>query len=275
MRARRAGQQAVWWLPPPALGSGRKRAWFRFYAELNDCLPAGRRQRDCPYRFDVPGSVKDAIEAFGVPHVAVDLVLVNGRSVAFDYLLQPGDRVSVFPVFEGLEIAGTTRVRAEPLRVVRFVADVHLGRLARYLRMAGFDTLYWPKAEDAYLAELAAQGRILLTRDIGLLKRNAVTHGHWVRATAARAQLAEVLARFDLCGRVAPFRRCMRCNTPLEPISREEVRGHVPEGVWQTYETFARCPTCRRIYWKGSHCDRMWAMLQAAMRGRGAERQAD
>jgi uncharacterized protein len=275
VRARRATQQAAWWVPPPPLGSGRHRAWFRFYAELNDYLPDARRHRDGPYHFDVPGSVKDAIEAFGVPHVAVDLVLVNGRSVSFDYLVHPGDRVSVYPVFERLEIKGTTKVRADPLREIRFVADVHLGRLARYLRMAGFDTLYWRKAEDAYLAELASEGRILLTRDLGLLKRNAVTHGYWLRETSARAQLAEVLARFDLYDRVQPFRRCMRCNTPLEPIAREEVRGRVPEGVWECYKSFAWCPTCRRVYWKGSHYDRMRDMLRAAMEGHAGSADRD
>lgn len=275
MHARRAGPKRSPWDPPPAVGSGREAAWFRFYAELNDYLPVARRQRDCPYRFDVPGSVKDAIEAFGVPHVAVDLVLVNGRSVGFGHVVQPGDRVSVYPVFEAIEIADVTQVRAAPLRDIRFVVDVHLGRLARYLRMAGFDTLYWREAADAFLADLATAGRILLTRDLGLLKRNAVTHGYWVRATAAQAQLAEVLARFDLYDRVEPFRRCMRCNTPLEPVAREEVRGRVPEGIWQTQRSYAWCPGCRRVYWKGSHYDRMRAMLRRAMRGRGAEGRVD
>lgn len=263
MRTRRANHSGSWWEPPPTLGSGGQHAWFRFYAELNDYLPACRRQRDCPYRFDVPGSVKDAIEAFGVPHVAVDLVLVNGRSVAFDYLVQPGDRVSVYPVFEALEIVDATQVRSMPLRQVRFVADVHLGRLARYLRLAGFDTLYWRDAEDAALAELAAQGRILLTRDLGLLKRNAVTHGYWLRATDAREQLAEVLDRFDLADRIQPFQRCMRCNAVLEPCSREAVRGRVPEGIWRTHQQFVRCPGCQRVYWRGSHYDRMRTMLRS------------
>jgi len=241
-------------------------AWLRFYAELNDYLPACRRQRDCPLRFDVPGSAKDAIEAFGVPHVAVDLVLVNGRSAAFDQLLQPGDRVSVYPVYESLDIGDATRVRPQPLRHLRFVADVHLGRLARYLRLAGFDCLYSRDAEDAALAELAAQGRILLTRDLGLLKRNAVTHGHWVRATAPREQLAEVLARFDLYDRVRPFSRCLRCNEPLEPLPREDARDRVPVGVWRTQDQFATCPRCRRVYWRGSHYDRMCAMLADCLR---------
>lgn len=261
MRARRANHNGHWWEPPPALGTGRHVAWLRFYAELNDYLPACRRQRDCPLRFDVPGSAKDAIEAFGVPHVAVDLLLINGRSAAFDQPLQPGDRVSVYPVYESLEISDATRVRPQPLRHLRFVADVHLGRLARYLRLAGFDCLYSRDADDATLAELAAQGRILLTRDLGLLKRNAVTHGHWVRATAPRQQLAEVLARFDLYDRVRPFSLCLRCNVPLEPLAREDARGRVPAGVWRTQDRFACCPRCHRVYWRGSHYDRMRAML--------------
>ncbi len=274
MRARRANNEGVWWEPPPAVGAGRHVAWLRFYAELNDHLPACRRQRDCPLRFDVPGSAKDAIEAFGVPHVAVDLLLINGRSVAFDQLLQPGDRVSVYPVYEALEIAAATRVRPQPLRHLCFVADVHLGRLARYLRLAGFDCLYSRDAEDAALAEMAAQGRILLTRDLGLLKRNAVTHGYWVRATAPRAQLAEVLARFDLYDRVQPFSLCLRCNEPLEPLPREDARDRVPEGVWRTQDRFACCPRCRRVYWRGSHYDRMRALLADCLRQRDADLRA-
>jgi hypothetical protein len=133
-----------------------------------------------------------------VPHTEVDLILVNDRSVEWTYQPQEGDRVAVYPVFESMDITPLIRLRPLPLREVRFVLDGHLGRLAAYLRMLGFDTWYQNHVDDAVLAQTSKdEQRILLTRDQGLLKRSAVTHGYWVRATAPREQLREVMARFD------------------------------------------------------------------------------
>ncbi len=159
------------------------RATLRFYAELNDFLPAEDRHQ--PVERPVHGrpSIKDLIEAAGVPHTEVDLVLVNGESVDFAYPVRDGDRISVYPVFESMDIAAVTRVRPEPLRELRFVLDVHLGRLAAYLRLAWFDAFYRNDVDDAELARIAAGGRVLLTRDQGLLKRRAVQRGYWLRAT--------------------------------------------------------------------------------------------
>ena len=114
----------------------RNQALFRFYAELNDFLPAERRQRTLPCPFELSGSVKDMIESLGVPHTEVDLILANGRSVDFAYLVQDGDYISVYPVFESIDISPVLRVRPEPLRETAFVLDVHLGRLAVF--HAGF-----------------------------------------------------------------------------------------------------------------------------------------
>src|SRR5262249_31383318 len=154
------------------------RACFRFYAELNDFLPPGRRGVTFTYSFEGSPSIKDLIEALGVPHTEVDLILVNGESVDFAYRVREGDRISVYPVFESLDITPLLRVRPRPLRETRFVLDTHLGRLAAYLRLLGFDTLYRNDAGDDELARISSgEGRILLTRDRGLLKRSQVTHG--------------------------------------------------------------------------------------------------
>ena len=167
---------------------------FRFYEELNDFLPPARRKRD----FAIPynrASVKDMIESLGVPHTEVDLILANGISVDFSYLVRPGDRISVYPEFESFDIAGLTRLRPEPLRQPRFVLDTHLGKLARYLRLLGFDTLYSNSYSDAELARISAGGdkRILLTRDHGLLKRAQVTHGYFVREIVPELQAREAI----------------------------------------------------------------------------------
>jgi len=193
-------------------------ARFRFYAELNDFLPLESRGCYLERQFATGGSVKDFIESFGVPHTEVDLVLVNGETVDFSYRVRDGDGVSVYPVFESFDIAPVSRVRPAPLRDLRFVLDVHLGRLAAYLRMAGFDATYRNDAADAELAEAAERERkVLLTRDRYLLMRTKVDRGYWVRSADPRQQLAEVLKRFQLADSLRPFTRCLVCNGELAP----------------------------------------------------------
>jgi uncharacterized protein with PIN domain len=244
-----------------------KSAWFRFYAELNDFLPPERRMAAFERRFIDSAPVKDMIESLGVPHTEIDLILANGKSVDFSYVVQDGDRVSVYPVFEALDITPTIRLRPQPLRESRFVLDTHLGRLAAYLRMVGFDTLYRNDYGDKELAGASRdEGRILLTRDVGLLKRTAVTHGYFVRETAVRRQFVEVMRRFDLFRQARPFTRCLRCNTLLEKVSEEEIADRLPPRAAALYHEFRRCPGCARVYWKGGHYDRMREFLEAAGR---------
>jgi len=233
-------------------------AEFRFYEELNDFLSPARRKRDFTYTFHGRPAVKDAIEALGVPHPEVDLILVNGASVDFGHPLGDGDRVSVYPVFESLDIARATRLRPRPLREPRFILDVHLGRLARHLRLLGFDTRYANDAADAAIAAAAArERRIVLTRDRGLLKHSAVTRGYWVRATAPRAQAAEVIRRFQLEARIRPFTRCLECNGVLRAVDKAAVADRLPPRARRLHDTFAECPGCRRLYWPGSHHRRL------------------
>jgi uncharacterized protein with PIN domain len=238
-------------------------ARFRFYAELNDFLPPELRMIsfDCP--FDGRQTVKHLIESLGVPHTEVDLVLVNGRSVDFAELIADGDLVSVYPVFEGFDITPVSRVRPKPLRQTRFVLDAHLGRLASYLRMAGFDTLYRNDYDDRQLARISAdEHRIMLTRDRGLLMRSAVTHGYYVRETAPRRQLEEVVRRLDLAASLKPFTRCMACNETLRAISKEAVADRMPPMSRAHYDDVRECPGCGRVFWKGSHYRRMERILQ-------------
>jgi uncharacterized protein with PIN domain len=239
-------------------------ARFRFYAELNDFISPERRARTFTHEFFDLAPVKDLIESFGVPHTEVDLILANGESVDFTYVVRGGDFVSVYPVFEALDITPLLRVRPEPLRDPRFVLDTHLGRLAGYLRMLGFDTLYRNDYRDEDLARISRdEHRILLTRDVGLLKRGMVTHGYYVRETAVRRQLVEVLRRFDLLCAARPFMRCLRCNTLLERVAKELVEDKLPPRTAELYDEFLRCPGCGRIYWKGGHYQRMQAFIHS------------
>jgi hypothetical protein len=233
-------------------------ATFRFYEELNEFLPPARRKRDFQHEFAGRVSVKDVIESLGVPHTEVDLILVNGRSVGFDALLADGDRIAVYPMFEALDVTPLTRLRPRPLRVTRFVLDAHLGRLARHLRLLGFDTLYRNDYGDAELARLSQQERrILLTRDRGLLKRSVVTRAAYLRETDPRRQLEEVLRRFDLQRAVRPFSRCIRCNGRLARVARRALEGEVGPAILERHTLFRRCRGCGQVYWPGTHYGRM------------------
>ncbi|MGH9254513.1 MAG: Mut7-C RNAse domain-containing protein [Vicinamibacterales bacterium] len=235
---------------------------FRFYEELNDYLPAERRKRSFTRVVTGTPSVKDAIEALGVPHTDIDLILVNGRSVRWDCKLRGGERIAVYPMFERFDITPLLRLRPKPLREPRFVADVHLGTLARYLRLLGFDTRYGNDLTDAELALLTAHGRrVLLTRDVGLLKRKSVVRGHWLRSRDPEEQLEEVVAALQLQRALRPFTRCMGCNGCLAPIVRLAVRGAVPDRVYRRFRAFVRCRRCRRIYWRGTHFQRLQRLV--------------
>lgn len=240
-------------------------AEFRFYAELGDFLPPDRRQRTFVHEFTGTPSVKDTIEALGVPHTEVDLILVNGVSSGFDAPLRDGARVAVYPVLERLDVGPLTRVRPEPLRTVRFIADVHLGTLARYLRLVGFDTVWRNDLDDDVIIETAVAGkRIVLTRDRGILRNGRVTHGYWVRAEDPPSQLEEVVRALDLGARIRPYTRCLECNGELETITAEQARPHVPEPVHRAFDEFSRCAGCGRVYWPGSHRARLDALIAAA-----------
>ena len=251
--------------PDPRHGPDWRDAWFRVYAELNDFVPPAQRGRQFRHRFRGTPSVKDCIEAMGVPHTEVDVILVDGASVGFDHLLRGGERVAVYPVFERLDVSPVQRLRPAPLRESRFVADVHLGTLARYLRLLGFDTAWNNAMDDSGIIELSlSERRIILTRDRGILRNGRVTHGYWLRNTDPLAQLREVVAALQLGASLRPYTRCMECNGRVQPLDRREVLGQVPLQVFLVYRDFSRCQGCRRVYWAGSHQGRLEAVIDAA-----------
>ncbi|MGZ4897148.1 MAG: Mut7-C RNAse domain-containing protein [Candidatus Angelobacter sp.] len=240
-------------------------AEFRFYGPLNDFLPPQPCSALFTHSFLLPGSVKDMIEAFGVPHTEVDLILANGHSVDFSYRVQDGDRIAVYPAFFVIDISALSGVQRAPDRFW-FVLDGHLGSLAGYLRILGFDALYRNDWDDEELARISAQeGRILLTRDRGLLKRGSVTYGYFIRATAPRRQLQEVIRRYGLRPLVQPFVRCIRCNGLLRAIDKESVRSRLPERIAKHFVEFTMCDSCGRVYWQGSHFHHMKRFLGEVM----------
>ena len=237
-------------------------ATFRFYEELNDFLAPERRRRE----FTVPcaraATTKHMIEALGVPHTEVELIQLNGASVGFGTLLHDGDRVAVYPKFEAFDITPLLRVRQQPLRDLRFVADTHLGSLARLLRMMGFDTLHDNGFADDEIEQIAfTQRRIVLTRDRDLLKRRSVTHGCYVHALRPQEQLCEVSERLQLARSARPFTLCPVCNAPLHAVDKARVEHRLPPRVRELYHSFSTCEVCGRVFWEGEHWQRMRALV--------------
>lgn len=235
---------------------------FRFYEELNDFLPSSKRKKRFEHSFIDRTSVKDMIESLGIPHTEVDLILVNGNSVNFSYLVNDGDDISVYPAFESLDITNLQHLRAKPLRKPKFILDVHLGTLAKYMRMLGLDTLYRNDYTDEEIVELSLkEKRTILTKDKGILKRTEVTHGCWIRNTKIDDQITEVINRFDLKYQIKEFSRCLLCNSTLKKIAKEKVVDRLPQKVKQYQHKFCYCKHCDKIYWKGSHYAKMLAIM--------------
>ncbi|MFI2812743.1 Mut7-C RNAse domain-containing protein [Microbulbifer sp. JSM ZJ756] len=240
------------------------RTQFEFSASLEDFLPAHRRGRPILLERDYPGAVKDAIESLGVPHVEVDRIVVGGQVVGFGYQLEDGDQVQVYP-----QAGNEYRLVPPPLPEPAFVLDCHLGRLARYLRLLGFDSLFEGNYHDRQLLEISLeQDRTLLTRDRDLLKRKALRRGYYVRATRPRRQLHEVAGHFRLASMLRPFTRCMVCNGLLSPVARQAIEEYLQPRTRRYYGDFLQCGDCRRIYWKGSHFQRLQRLV-GEIRGSG------
>lgn len=234
----------------------------RYYAELNDFLPPSARFHDEAHSVQEGQSVESFLRQQGIPLAVVDLVLVNGASVAPGHPLHAGDRLSIYPVFESFDIGAVQRLRPGPLRTPRFVLDVHLGKLATLLRMLGFDALYRSRAGDEELVAISkSEGRALLSRDRKLVARPDLERAYRVRHQHPDDQLVELLDRFQLDDCLHPFTRCLCCNAVLEAAPSAEACERVPPRVRQMYREFWRCPSCRRIYWRGSHYERMRAKV--------------
>ena len=230
----------------------------RFYAELNDHLPAPAGFREIALAGLDGQAVGPFLDRLGIPLEEVDLILVNGEPVSLDHLLGAGDRVSVYPVFESFDISALQRLRPEPLRVPRFVLDVHLGRLCTLLRMLGIDARYKSHCPDAELKAISRdEQRALLSRDRALIESRDLDRAYRIRHQNPDDQLREVMERFQLAGCIDPFTRCLRCNTILQRTPARAVEAQLPPRVRDLYHEFWRCPTCGRVYWRGSHYERM------------------
>ena len=247
-------------------------AHFRFYAELNNFLAPSHRQRSFSHPLSRDATVKHMIEALGVPHTEVELIRIDGVAVDFSHRLQDGERVSVYPAFTSIDIHPSVRLRPEMEAPGRFIADAHLGQLAKSLRMLGFDVLYRNDYSDAEVARIAAEeDRVVLTRDRDLLIRKEIVRGCYLHAVDAETQMAEVIVRFKLAPHVRAFSRCLTCNGELRAVDKQKVVHRVPQHSRQFYERFFECAGCAQVYWEGSHVARMRARVEQMLRNAGVD----
>jgi len=234
-------------------------ALFEFHGDLATLLrPRWRNAHPIAHPVTRRASVKDVIESFGLPHTEIDRITCDDREVDFSFPVEEGQKFNIYPVLPPWNVFLPTMLRPQPLQSIRFVVDVNVGRLARYLRMAGFDTQYDYRWDDSKIMEfLDGEKRIVLTRDLGLLKRKNVQFGHYIRADRPFAQLHEVIRLLDLEEKVNPFTRCLECNRPLQAVSKEEVLHRLEPLTRKYYNSFSICHACDKIYWPGSHVDEM------------------
>ncbi len=238
-----------------------------FTVRLNVCgdldffLASRTRGGKVERRLGEKTSVKDVIESCGIPHPEIDLIVVNGKAVDFAYALTADAEIELYP--PEIQSSKFREKRLQVFTIREFVADGHLGKLVRDLRLLGIDVVYDPAAEDRQLVAIASRNsRALLTRDRRLLMHAAVKHGYYLRSQNPLEQTIEVLRRFDLGSILSPFSRCLRCNALLEPAEKEKVIDHLEPLTKIYYDQFRRCTGCAQVYWSGSHFTKLQKRLE-------------
>ncbi len=233
---------------------GGQEAELRFAPELRMFLAPRHRDGRPRVTCDGVSTLGHVIESLGVPLPEVGDLRVDGKPATAAFRLSPGQIAEV-----------AAMRRPQPLPAARFVLDVHLGTLARRLRLTGIDAAYAnDRDDDALIRQANAEQRVLLTQDRGLLRRRKLWMGAYVRGADPDSQLHDVLDRF--APPLAPWTRCTACNGVLAPIGKADVEQSLQPGTRRTYHAFARCAACGRVYWRGAHSARLAAIVECAAR---------
>ena len=231
---------------------------FSFHGDLKRFLSDGRQKKGFTYRVKGRPTIKDTIEALGVPHTEVDAIIANGQPVDFHYQSRDKDHVSVYPDAAKARRTNIIKLKPKIPSKPKFICDVHLGKLCRYLRLCGFDTLYDEYYSDQQMIRVGAkEKRILFTRDIGLLKNKRIYFGYFVRHIDPQKRIKEVVRQFRLRDKISPFKICTKCNGRLKRVAKKAILDQLPPKVREYYQVFHRCSKCAQVYWKGSHYERL------------------
>ncbi len=227
---------------------------LRFYSELNDLLPDHRKNTDFEAEFKDKRSVKDIIEAFGVPHTEVDIIIANGESIDFKYILQGGDQISVYPAFEKPNIQNILHLCPAPPFKTRFIVDINLGDIVKLMRVLGFDVYYDQDLSNQNIIELSKKDdRIIITKSRKLLKFKDVAYGLLLHSGTTEAQIKDIIYRLEIKDKVRPFSRCLRCNGILSSVPKEEIEDRIPPKTRSFCDQYSHCESCNKIYWEGTH----------------------
>jgi len=238
-------------------------AKVRFHGRLNFFISKKKREQWLPYTFKDKVTIKDALESLGPPHPEFELVTMNGRGVTWTDFVEDGAEIEGYAE-RSPDFSDASLLYPPYQGRMRFILDTHLGRLAAYLRMMGYDTLYENDFPDDVIAQIANdEQRIVLTRDIGVLKRSLVTYGYYVRETNPEKRLHELNERYSLKADMKPFTLCMVCNHPIHPVAKEDIIDKIPPDSAQYYDQFHQCESCARIFWRGSHHERMQGLIDS------------
>lgn len=227
---------------------------LRMAGDLTLFVPVKWRSGEIHLVYDGTSSLGHLVESAGVPLTEVGSLRIDGRRVEPSHRANHGDLVVVEPV---------ARPQCLETWPPRFLLDVHLGKLARRLRVLGIDVEYRSTADDDDLLGWAAEeNRVLLTKDRALLMRRTLPAGAYVRGSRTEAQLADVLDRFE--PPLEPYRRCPTCNGALVDVPKREVESLLEPGTRRSYDQYARCVGCGQVYWRGAHFQQLDAIVQRA-----------
>ena len=225
---------------------------------LNKDIRHGRIQ----YALNRRASIKDIIESLGIPHTEIGKIIVHGAETGFDYLPSLDVAIHIHPMTRAVVASLPNTLWQERWSFDAFMVDVNVMKLARNLRIAGFDTTIVPELDLVDIGAVASeQERVILTRNRQLLKCSTVMFGQLLRSEEHRIQLREVASRFGLASRMQPFSRCLTCNGSLEPVKKKSIEHLLKPLTRKYYTQFKRCTLCQAIYWHGSHTPHIQAIL--------------
>jgi len=239
-------------------------AIVRFYEELNDYLPKIYHKKEINYTFNSGSDIKEMINFFNIPPEKIDFIIVNGNSQGYDYVLKDLDFVSIYPAFESFDISEVQPLHKKPLRNLIFICDSHLGKLCKYMRMLGFDTLYFNNISKSKIIDISIkEKRIIVTRNYKLIKDCNVSHIVLIKSDNAKEQILEIISKLDLSESIEPFTRCLKCNEIIESIEKQDIYNLLPEKTKKYFDHFYICKNCNKIYWEGSHYENMLKFINS------------
>lgn len=230
--------------------------FINFHEQLNFFLKDRHKGRSIKYPLTRRASVKDIIESFGIPHTETGCILFNNTLVDFSFVPESCGTLQVDAILEPFKLLQPSLLRPKPADNIKFIADVNVIKLGRLLILLGFDVVFSSSWSDKNIADMADKtGRIVLTRDTGLLKRSKIVFARRIRADLPYDQLVETIRFFGLAPLISLFSRCTQCNRKLNPVPKKEVL-HLLEPKTKLYfNSFFQCPECKKVFWRGSHYD--------------------